>query len=430
MDRVLAAIETTEPKADNPPPSQQLTLGSHEGVAPHPVLPPPVFHGRRVPVFEGFVDVGDIRLSSENERLKIHVGQFQRTHGRSPDSDDLVKIMSSQANLPGLGDRDQFKILSLAKSIAAGGVRQPPIVSHTGVLLDGNRRVAACLHVLGSDDFKTDEKARTKRIRVWQLTEHATSSDEEAVVVALNFEPDQKVDWPAYVKGRILYEEWRGMLENEGRASVARQRELKRALARRFAISVDRVNRYIAMVSLAEEFEEHHSDSRERNHHEIQHRTNEYFEYFDELGKGRGPGGVNWTLNEDESFKALVFDLLYDGKFPRFSAIRALNHIHRDEEAMEVLVAAKECLDIEEARNKVDMAISTAKVNRPELRRLGANKRVETFVKWLLDVPVGIFRVGEPGALKETNVRGLYGALKLVEAHVPKGWRLTKGRSS
>ena len=246
---------------------QPLTLRSHDGVQPRPVQPSPVFHGRSIPVKEGFIDVQDIRLWGDNQRLRIHVDQFEKTHGHSPTSEDLVRIMRSEANLPGLEEIDQFKIEELARSIASSGVRHPPVISHDGILLDGNRRVTASLYVLASDKFKPQAKARARTLRVWQLTEHATQDEKDAVVVSLNFEPDYKKDWPEYVKGRILYDEWRTTLRNEDRPGVARQKELRRDLAGRFAITTERLNRYLQMVELSDEFEERARTKRGKDAH-------------------------------------------------------------------------------------------------------------------------------------------------------------------
>ena len=87
------------------------------------------------------------------------MAQFKKTHGRTVRRpEDLVRIMRSEANLPGLEEIDQFKIEELARSIASSGVRQPPVISHDGILLDGNRRVTASLFVLASDEFLPQEK--------------------------------------------------------------------------------------------------------------------------------------------------------------------------------------------------------------------------------------------------------------------------------
>lgn len=425
MARVLSACMPTNQAAASAVGDETLalTLQGHEGAVPHHVLPTPVFHDRRIPVTEGFVDVQDIRLSSDNKRLKIHVEQFAKSHGRPPGPEDLVSMMSSQANLLGLSGKDEFEIVALAQSIAAGGVRQPPIISYAGKLLDGNRRVAACLHVLNSDKFRTDEKARARKIRIWQLAEHATSEDQRAVVIALNFEPDQKVEWPAYIKGRTIYDEWRAVMDLQPNVSVTRQREITRELAKRFAITTERVNRYIEMVKLAEEFEEHHTNLRNRDTHEVQHKSSDYFEYFDELGKGRSPGGVNHTINSDDTFRSLVFDLLYDDKFRNFAQIRGLRYVPESDEWMALLREARDLKDLEEAQERVQDALDGSRASRATERKMGGNKRIESFVKWLRQVPVEFFSVGDKNAITEANLRALHRALKLVEGHLPTDLR-------
>ena len=434
-DSILADVlarstrESTESTSSPEVTVSPLRLESRHGVDPHPVQPPPVFHDRRVNVMEGFVDVRDIRLSGSNKRLQIHIDQFRALHGRPPDADDLVSVITSQANLSG-PKADEFEITALARSIAAGGVRRPPIISHRGNLLDGNRRIAACLHVLQSEDFKTGEKRRAQWIRVWQLDQATTPDDENAVVVSLNFEPDCKVPWPEYVKGRIIYEEWRTALELEDQPSTVRLKVIKKELASKFAITVDRVNRYIEMVKLANEFEEHHRNVRNKNTHEVQHRTNDYFQYFDELGKGRSPGGVNHTINADDSFKSLVYDLLYDGKFRNFTQIRGLKHVANDDEARGLLLDAKEQTDLEEAQKRVHQALHVAGAAQVMERKIGGNKRIETFVKWLRGVPVEFFSVGEPGAVTENNLRALHTTLELIQGHFPTEWNQSRSYPS
>lgn len=427
VTRVVAAREQAGANGAAPTNGDGRTaedlLESFEGVAPHPVMPSPYFHGRQIPVWEGFVDVGNIRLRETNERIKNHVKQFTEANGRSPTPDELVKIMSSTANLPGVTSTDHFKIEALARSIAAGGVRQPPILSFDGSLLDGNRRVTACLFVLAGKEFTSEQKARATKIRAWQLTEHATESDEDAVVVSLNFEPDCKQPWPEHVKGQIIYEEWRLIAERESPLTVSREADLKRELAAKFAITTTRCNRYIAMMKLAEEFEDYHVGERDRDAHEVTHRVSEHFQYFDELGKGRGSGGVNWALNDSDTFKGLVFDLLYDGKFRNWSQIRDLKHVYNNDDCIDLLSSARSTDDVEVARERVEDAVSAGRAARAAERKVGGNKRVEVFVKWLREAPVEFFSVGEPGAITEGNLRALFAALKLVEGHMPEAWR-------
>lgn len=398
----------------------QVELHSYYGIAPRPVRPNPVFHEREVAVNEGFVRTRDIKLWTENERLEIHMAQFQQTHGREPSPDELLAIMQGVMTLSGIDEDDQFGIRDLAKSIAVNGVRKPPIIDTDGTLLDGNRRVAACYHILNSDQFTAEERQRAEWLKVWQLTPHATNADRASVIVSLNFEPDYKQDWPEYVKARKIFEQWEAMLALEPRSNpnASRQKEIRRDIARRFALATDEVTRYINMVKLATEFEDYHVNDRNRDEFAAKHRAADKFQYFDELNKGKSAGGVNWCLNQDDTFKGLVFDLLYENKFRDWKRIRDLKHVAQNEEASGVLRQARDQKDVDLAQELVDDAIGIARTARADQRQAGVNTRIRTFTEWFADLPVKSFSPEEPGAVTRENLRALHDVLKLVETHL------------
>ena len=423
----MRGSETGAPGSDELPrtPShhaKRLSLRPYNGVRPRPVLPSPMFHERPVAVTEGFVRTREIQLWDENERLDIHLNQFLQKYGKQPDPQQLLDIMKSDMALPGIEGADQFEIKDLAKSIAVNGVRKPPIIDVDGKLLDGNRRVAACYHILEDDtgEFKADEKQRAEWLKVWQLTEHATEQDREAVIVSLNFEPDFKQDWPEYVKARKVYAQWETLLALEPRANpgTARVREIRRAIARKFALATDEVSRYINMVGLASEFEDYHVLERSKDQYEAKHRASEWFQYFDELTKGRNAGGVNWSLNQEDSFKHVVFDLLYDGKFQNWRQIRDLKYVYENEDAVGVLRKAHKETDLGAAREEVDNAISLARMARAEQRQTGANTKIRVFTEWFLRLPVRAFDANESGSVSQENLRRLGKALKHVQTYL------------
>ena len=400
----------------------QLRLRSYDGIRPRPMQPTPVFHERSVAVNEGFVRTQEIQLWDQNERLDIHLNQFQQRYGRSPDAGELVAIMKGSMSLPGIEETDQFAISALAKSIAVNGVRKPPIIDVDGTLLDGNRRVAACYHILEDDsgEFTAEEKQRAKWLKVWQLTEHATDQDREAVIVSLNFEPDFKQDWPEYVKAQKVYAQWEALLSLEPRAKpgAARVKAIRQEIARQFALATNEVTRYISMVGLAHEFEDYQVVERSKDQYEAKHRASDRFQYFDELNKGKSAGGVNWSLNQDDSFKHLVFDLLYDGKFQSWQKIRDLKYVYQNEDAVGVLRKARDELDVEAAQEEVDNAISLARTGRAEQRQTGANTKIRVFTDWFLGLPVKAFNPNESGSVTRKNLERLREALKHVEAYL------------
>jgi hypothetical protein len=403
-------------------PAVSLVLQPYNGIPIRAVRPKPVFHEQEVPVWEGFVRTRDVKLWDENERLDIHLNQFQQANGRRPNAEELLDIMTGTMTLPGLDVADQFSIQDLARSIAVNGVRKPPIIDVDGTLLDGNRRVCACYYILNSDgnEFSADEKSRAEWLQVWQLTEHATRSDRDAVIVSLNFEPDYKQDWPQYVKARKVYEQWRSLLALEARANPnnSRQKEIKREIARKFALGADEVNRYIQMVMLAEDFEDYHVADRHHDKYAVKHHAERYFQYFDELGKGKGAGGVYWSLNQDEPFKHLVYDLLYDGKFQNWNKIRDLKYVYGNEDALACLKRARAEEDVEAGQELVNDACSLARSVRADQRQLGANTRVKVFADWFKDLPVKSFSPDEPSAITRENLHALHDVLRLVQTHL------------
>ena len=391
----------------------RLSLEDRDGIKPGPVFPHPTFHGREVHVNGGFVKVNDIELWDENERLDVHVKQFEEEHGRSPTPEELLQIMLSEMPLSGLDGSDQFKILDLARSVANNGVRRPPIIDLDGTLLDGNRRVTACHYVLRSSEFTSEQKKRAEWIYVWQLTEHATDEDRDVVVVSLNFEPDYKQEWPTYVKARRIYDEFQRLLNLEPRPpSAKRVTELKREVSQTFALgpSVSAVDRFIKMVEGADDFEEYHVNEKKRDEFEVKHAATKRFEYFDELAKGKGPGGVAHTLGRDDELKHLVFDLLLQGKFRNFAQIRDIKHVPDNPDMLEILDEARKEPDVDTAKGRIDDALDIVRSRRAEKRRLGANARIETFVDWLEDLPLSAFR----DDVSRVNLEALLQALKLV----------------
>ena len=400
----------------------RLRLQSYDGIRPRAVLPTPVFHERPVAVMEGFVRTREIELWDRNERLDIHLNQFQQKFGRGPDAGEVMAIMKGEMPLPGIEETDQFAIGALAKSIAVNGVRKPPIIDVDGKLLDGNRRVTACYHILEDDggDFTPEEKQRAEWLKVWQLTEHATDQDRDAVIVSLNFEPDFKQDWPEYVKAQKVHAQWETLLALEPRANpgAARLREIRKEIARRFALATDEVSRYISMVGLAREFEDYHVIERSKDPYAAKHRASEWFQYFDELNKGKSAGGVNWSLNQSDSFKHLVFDVLYDGKFKNWRQIRDLKYVYENEDAVDVLKKARKETDVEAAQDDVDDAISIARMGRAEQRQTGANTKIRVFTEWFLGLPVKAFDPNESGCVTQENLRRLRSTLTHVETYL------------
>lgn len=363
-----------------------VELEERHGLKPRSVRPSPVFLGQRIELREGFVDVTRLHLWPKNHRLDLHVNEFRKRKGHHPNHKELLDILLSHEQFTGVPPKDridQFKIRELADSIATNGVRIPPIIDWSGTPYDGNRRIAACLYILSNDEYDEEARQNARWVKVWQAPEETTPDQIYHMVVSLNFEKDLKEPWPEYVRARQVFEEY------EKRVDVAHAtdqspdpRKIRREVGKKFGIRTDQVTRYVRMVEWAEEFRSFHEDNG-RDEADVLHRTNKYFQYFYELDTGRGENKLSVTLDKNESFKGLVFDLLYEDKFKRWAQIRDLRKVFADEDATETLIEAAATPHSDVGRDRVEQAIAEARRHDISRRQIGAQQRVDEFTKWL-----------------------------------------------
>lgn len=327
--------------------SSRCELVARDGLPVRQVAPTPEFNGVPVPLIEGVADVTTLRLWAENPRAELYVKEFADRHGGStPNREELLGLMTGKIQLPGAtklpgGTKsDPFNLKSLARSIGRKGVETPIIVTHEGVILDGNRRFSASMLVLGDTrTFAPHERERARWVRVWRLQEDATADQEDAIVVARNFEPALKEAWPEYVKARRVVNRFREAREAQGQLLTRQsQNETKDEVAKEFAIERKDVTRYISMVQWADDFKDYNA-GRNRSPGEVDHKTNAIFQWFYEIGAGRAADKITHQIEADETVREIVYDLMFD-VLDSGAQVRSLYQVHADVKAWEKLVAA------------------------------------------------------------------------------------------
>lgn len=344
--------------------------------------PTSTFLGRTIPLQEGFAMTRDIEFWQENKRLKIDLENFRRKEGRNPDPEELKKMLwPTGATSKG----DPYEIGELADDIAARGVLTPPVIDHWGTAWDGNRRLAACLYILASEEYSDVQKERASRVRVWQTGEHATKDQIDAIVTSLNFGKDFKKPWPEYVRARDVYDAYMELLDIEASRRTLSDRDetkIRRRVAQRFGIKTQEVTRYCKMVTWALQFEDFHREQG-RDENELNSRTAQLFQYFFELDAGVGDDKLATRFLADEGFRAMVFDLMFDGKIKNFSQVRELRRVFDTPEAFQELRSAHAEPNNAIARAGVDRAIFKAKQKSEESRKVGRGNELASISKWL-----------------------------------------------
>lgn len=378
-----------------------LDLFGAAGLEVRAVRPTPNFIGHDVALTEGFANTLDILFWEDNLRLKLDLDNFRRRESRDPDPDELRLMLWPKGELP---KDDLYKIIPLADDIAARGVQTPPVIDFWGTAWDGNRRLAACRYILTSNDYTTEEKGRARRIRVWQTDEHATKDQIDAIVTSLNFGADFKLPWPEYVRARQVYDAYVDRRDGEASRHVLSDRDetkIRQEIGNAFGIKTGAVTRYCRMVVWALDFEDYHREQ-DRDEVEIANRTNMLFQYFYELDSGRGEDKLAVKLRNDEGFRAIVFDLMFDGKFKNWAQIRELRRVYDSPEALDELKQAHRETSSSTGRVHVNQAIDLARQRSVALRQAGRGDELARITTWLNDdATLAVLRKLDVGVLRD-----------------------------
>lgn len=378
-DDVCKAIRSAAGLADRPEPEEgkRISLIALNGLSPRDVLPVQQFLGKTVKLVEGYVDVLKIPLWIGNDRVRLSVQEFRQRHGREPGWKELLDLMVG-ASL-GSSNDDPFKVKKLAESIKRRGVVRPPIITADGVPKDGNRRIAACKYILDhSDQFTPEERERARWIRVWQADKDTTDDLFDAIIVALNFEDEEKVPWAEYIKARRVSEEYERRELAERTLTNKRIGEIKKEVAEHFSIKTSKVTRYLKMVQWANDFEKFHIEERGRDDNETRHKANDIFEYFYELDAGKSGESLTDQIQKgDEELREIVYDLMWDVLMSG-ALLRGLHKVVAQEGGIDALKEARDLgkADVDEAVDAIRTAVNNAEMVRKNRVGLDTHLRV------------------------------------------------------
>ena len=378
-----------------------LQLSDAAGLEVRPVRPTPSFLGLSVPLTEGFANTLEIRFWEDNLRIKLDLDNFRLRERRDPDPDELREMLWPKGERP---KDDIYKIIPLADDIASRGVQTPPVIDYWGTAWDGNRRLAACRYILTSNDYTPEQKNRARKIRVWQTDEHATKDQIDAIVTSLNFGDDFKLPWPEYVRAQQVYDAFIERFDSESSRHILSDRDetrIRQDVAKEFGIRTAAVTRYCKMVVWAHDFQDYHREQ-DRDETEISNRTNALFQYFYELDSGRGEDKLAVKLRDDEGFRAIVFDLMFDGKFKNWAQIRELRRVYENPEAFDLLKKAHRETSSAVGRADVNDAVDLARQRSIALRQAGRADELARITKWLNDdATLAVLRKLDPDMLRD-----------------------------
>lgn len=209
-----------------------------------PIATKAYFHDVEVEVYEGTTEVSSIRLWKENYRTMLDLDQLQQMTGKALSNltDDEIAEHILQQGL--------HKIPDLAKSIKSNGVRVPLILSYGKQLIDGNRRLLACKHLMKREATQSPLFTRST---VKCLPPRVSEKTKLKVVAEMNFLPEHKEDWTPEVKANFAIREFQKSLErlgDEGKAyeHVSFHLDVQPSVLKRWQAVMEMIDEYIKYV--------------------------------------------------------------------------------------------------------------------------------------------------------------------------------------
>jgi hypothetical protein len=339
------------------------------------------------------VKTTDIQGWVDNVRIELFVQKWKRDHGgATPNNEDILDWMISDPN-------NEFNLQELGESIIRNGVRQQIAIKADGTLLDGNRRYFSSLFKLreAQKSGDTTSEKMVEYLPAFVLGPTCTEDDYNAVLVEENFVDDCRKPWPNFIKAQRVFESFRDLIDRDYSRSAAIS-----TIAGNFGKSKPQVERWIKMMNHIEDFHLFHSTEDEdvgktaKDEYDIKWKSQEYFEYFDELTKNE----VMRSLDNDSELREKVFERLFNDDFKNFKQIRSLPAISAN-------VRAREKFMLLDGKDAVDQAIEWVNVVGLTKKALQVNDRIISFAKFLGSLTANdIERLDVPSieALQEISV--------------------------
>jgi len=343
------------------------------------------FHRRKIEVWSGYVRTRDVKGWVDNVRIALFVEKWKRDHGGvMPTNDEILDWMVRDTY-------DEFDLGSLGESIVKNGVRQPVVITSEGTLLDGNRRYFAALMKLRDAEKNGDKDTLTMvyQLPAFVLSPACSKEDLESVLVEENFVDDCRRPWPNFIKATKVYEVYQDLRRGGANRSAAIGH-----LTEQFGMKRAHVERFIKMMDFIEEFHDFHSTEDEeagraaKDEYEIKWRTQQYFEYFDELSKAQ----VVKTLEADPEFRDKIFERLFVGDFVNFVQIRKLPAVASDRRARDKFMLGNGAEAVKEAIEWVNVTGYAKKA-------MDINDRITSFKRFLESLTTQDIDKLDPGAL-------------------------------
>jgi len=321
-----------------------------------------IFHDQQVEVYEGKIDVNSIRLWRENDRTSLDIEHLAKESGVKD-----VKTLTDEEIISYILKNSLHKVIELAKSIKANGVRIPLILTHKKELLDGNRRFIACKYLLDTEQ-KSDPKL--EKVNAYCLKPNLSASLKYKIIAEMNFLPDHKEQWPREVRAkyiRRLFKEYKNKY-NEEKAieEVTFLLGINKSDIYRFIEVLRMINGYV-------KFANKKSDEAKR---EAETFAREKFHFFEEFyNKDISKKDASKNKKAIKEHKQLFYEYLYNKQLISITGVRNFASMLQYSKVKKIIRGQKQTLDY--AKSVYDDYVIPKRTL----------SKIERFCEWLENLP-------------------------------------------
>lgn len=299
------------------------------GNLPHFILNKPepksalrLYNGRKLMIFEGKIKISSIEGWIDNPRIALAKKNLQSEIGnRTLTQEEIFELMKEDGDI---------RLKELRDDIIKNGLREPLTLSHSGRLLDGNRRFFAIKYALEKMPTSDPNRQDLEIIDVHVLTEDASEEDEQNVLVEENFSPSLKIEWPEYVKAmKIIHAQSAGLSIDD----LAEKFGWPKSKIRETLKINELIQDFIAFATADRNLDDEFEGGLGLVEQEAECIAAKNYQFFNEAQKSFFD-----PLRTDIHFKIQFFRWIYEGKFSSFQEVRIAYNAWKTPDAKAVLM--------------------------------------------------------------------------------------------
>lgn len=353
---------------------------------PEPQMRLRLYHNKKLMVWEGKIKVSSIEGWVENPRIELARKMLQEKIGDRPlTQEEVFELMKTDPDV---------KLKDLRDDLIKNGLREPLTLSYEGKLLDGNRRFFALKFALENMDASHANRADLEFVNVYVLDQAASDEDEQSVLVEENFSPSLKIEWPEYVKARmVVAAKDEGMTE----AQISKKYDWPVSKVKETLKIYGLISDYLVFATSEPDPEDEYGGGFGMSEQEAINEASRKYQYFNEAQKS-----FFKFLETDIEFKLQFFKWIHEGKFSSFQEVRVAYNIWEHPEAKAALMQP----DPSAAKSAKAILDYNKRVVKNTDEAIG---RVDSFVKFLKEMTAQ-----QIDLLPSSTRRNLKDALDLV----------------